>query len=383
MKYLPFIYKNILRNKRRTFLIFFSLSFALFLFVFLFTILASMNKAIYQPHIMNNIIVISKSFNAKHNALPESYSAKMKTLPHVLDANPCVQVFTCFEKSAKIIALWGIIPYKLKEIVEITKIDGLDTEGLSEEKTAALVGYNLMEEYKWKIGDRIILKSGMFPKEIPFTIKGIAHGTLGNTSDTVFLNLDYLQNVLDTQGRVSFIYIKADDPSSIPEISRKAEALFRNYPVEIYAFEQKAFMDSIVDKIKAILIAFRFIGWLTIISTFLLVANCIALSIRERTTEIGVMRVLGFSRSKILILVLAESIFVATGGGISGASIAYLLPTVHQIVIPTAPPLSVDPNASLVAYGLFISILIGIGGGLSPTLSRILMKPSDAIRGIG
>ncbi|MCX5886563.1 MAG: FtsX-like permease family protein [Proteobacteria bacterium] len=341
-----------------------------------------MHRAIYQPGMINNLFAVDKSHNSKHNNLPESYIAKIKTIPYVVDANPCQQVFTYFEKSTKVIGVWGIIPDKLVEIVEITRIDGLDTEGLSKEMTSALVGYNLMKEYNWKIGDRIILKSGMFQEEIPFTIRGIVHG-IGNASDIVYLNLRYIQEVLNNQGRVSFIYIKVDDPSFIPQISQRIEAMFRNYPVEINAFAQKSFMDSIVDKIKAILIAFRLIGWITIITTFLLVANCIAISIRERTIEIGVMRVLGFSRAKILALVLAESILVAICGGMLGAVFAYLLPILHQIDIPTAIPLHVNPDVSLVVYGLFISILIGFWGGIFPSLSSVLKKPSDAIRGIG
>jgi len=380
MKFLPFIYKNILRNKRRTLLIFFSLSFALFLFVFLFTVLSSMNKAIYQPGTMDTIFVINKVINKKNSNIPQSYADEIKKLPHVVGANPCLQVFSFFEKSTKVFNVWGIIPDKLYELVDVTKIDGSGTDGLSEEKRAALVGYNKMEEYQWKIGDRIILKSGAFQKDIPFTIKGVVHGS-GNASDLVYLNLNYLQNILNNQGRVSFIYIKTADASFIPEISRNAEALFRNYPVEIVTMTQKSFMDSIVDKIKAILIAFRLIGWITIISTFILVANCIA--IRERRTEIGVLRVLGFSRAKIFTFVLTESMVVAAGGGMLGAFLAYLLLTIYRIDIPAVVTLHVAPDASLVAFAFLISMMIGFFGGIFPSISSVFMKLGDAIRGIG
>lgn len=382
MKYLTLIYKNILRNKRRTLLIFVSLSFALFLFVFLFTVLTSMHKVMYRQSIMNNIFAGSTFYDVKHSDLPESYIAKIKKLPHVVDVNSCLQVFTYFEKSTKTVNAWGIIPSTLNEIMDITRIDGFDLDGLSQDRTGALVGYYLMKEYNWKIGDRIILKTGLAKEGIPFTIRGIVHG-ISNASYITYLNLDYLQDIINNQGRVSFFYIKADDPSFIPEIIQKVEEMFRNYPIEVYAFTQKSFQDSIVDKIKAILIAFRFIGWIAIISTFLLVANCIAISVRERTTEIGVMRVLGFSRSKILALVLAESIFVAVAGGMAGALLAYLLPVFYHIAIPATVPLHVDPNGSLVAYALFISILIGFFGGCFPLLNSVFMKPGDAIRGIG
>jgi putative ABC transport system permease protein len=382
MKYVSFILKNILRNKRRTFLVFISLSFALFLFVFLFTVLSSMNKIMYRPSIMNNIFLSSKSYDGKWSDLPESYISKIKKLPHVLDASPCLQIFTYFDKPTKVINVWGIIPEKLNEIMDINKIEGLGLSDLSKEKASALVGNYLMEEYNWKIGDIITLKSGITDKEIQFTIKGIVHG-VSNASYIIYLNLGYLQEVINNQGRLTFIYIKAGDPSFIPTISREAENLFRNFPIEITTFTQKSFMDSIVEKIQAILIAFRLIGLIAIISTFFLVANCITISIREKTSELGVMKVLGFSRLKILIIVLTESVGVALFGGAFGSILAYLLPLIFHITIPATIPLHVDSDFSLVVYGLCISMLIGFFGSVFPAVQSVLMKPSDALRNIG
>ena len=215
-----------------------------------------------------------------------------------------------------------------------------------------------------------------------FTIKGVVHG-LTNASYHVYLNLRYLQDILDNQGRVSFIHIKAEDSSSYlksPEKQRHFSAIIR---LKSLRLQKKALWTVLLIMIKAILIAFRLIGWIAIISTFLLVANCIAISIRERTTEIGVMRVLGFSREKILTLVLAESIVVAIGGGMAGALFAYFMTTIQPITIPTNIPLRVEPDASLVAYAFLISLLIGFFGGIFSALNSVLMKPSDAIRGIG
>jgi putative ABC transport system permease protein len=142
-------------------------------------------------------------------------------------------------------------------------------------------------------------------------------------------------------------------------------------------------MDSIVDKIKAILIAFRLIGCIALISTFLLVTNCIAISIRERTSELGVMRVLGFSRTKIMALVLAESAAVTFCGGMVGVLLAYLIPMFYHITIPATVPLHVYPDAHIALYGMIISMLIGLLGSAFPALHSVLMKPGEAIRSIG
>jgi putative ABC transport system permease protein len=382
MKYLPLLCKNLVRNRRRTILVFVSLTFSLFLFVFLFTVLSSMNRIMCRPSIANNIIAYSESYDVKHNDLPESYITAIKKIPHVVDANPCLQVLTHFEQSTKIVNVWGINPAKLGEIMDITRVDGMNLSDLPREKSAALVGYYLMEEYHWKIGDRIILKSGTGVRDIPFTIRGGVHG-LSNASYIVYANLDYLQDVLDNRGRVSFTYIKVDDPFLIPQICRQLEDTFHNYPVEITTITQKSFMDSIVDKIKAILIAFRLVGCMAIASTFLLVTNCIAISIRERTSELGVMRVLGFSRTKIVSLVLAEAIAVTAGGGFAGVLLACVIPRLYHITIPATVPLHVYPDLRIALYGILLSVLIGFFGTLLPALHCVRMKPGEAIRSIG
>lgn len=334
----------------------------------------------YRSNIASNIFAYSKNANSNDQDFPEAYTNKIKTISHVVDAKPFLMVFSYFEKSTRFITLFGVNT-DISKVMGITRFDGLDFNGLSKERTSALVGYNLMEEHNWKIGDKIILVSSATQKEISLTIKGVFYGS-SMSSYNVYANLKYLQDILDSQGRVSYVNIESEDPSFIPEISRKAEAMFRNYPVEIITITEKSFMGSIVDMIKAILIAFKLIGWIAIISTFLLVANCIAISIRERTTEIGVMRVLGFSKAKIASLVLAESIVVATAGGIAGAFFAYLLPTIYPITIPANVLLRVEPDASLVAYGFIISVLIGFLGGIFPVLNSLLIKPGDAIRGV-
>lgn len=382
MKFIPLIYKNILRNKRRTLLTFLSLTFSIFLFVFLFTILSSMHKVMYRSSVLHNILTASKSFDIKHHDYPVSYTPKIKSIPHVKDAMPWLMSYCYFEKPTSLVNVWGIISEKVKGFIEIARIEGTTLAEFSKERRAALVGISYIEKYGWEIGDQVIVKTRGKGTEIPFIIKGVVYG-LSSARSTIYLNLPYLQDLIDNQGRASGVYIKADDPSFIPEICRKVESMFRNYPVEIVAIPHKSFMDSIVNIIKAILIAFKLIGWITIISTFLLVANGIALSIRERTAEIGVMRVLGFSRGKILTLILCESVLLTLSGGILGAFIAFAIPSLHHLTIPADIQLHVIPDGHLVVWGIFAAILIGLLGGALPALNSVLMKPGDAIKSTG
>jgi len=187
---------------------------------------------------------------------------------------------------------------------------------------------------------------------------------------------------MDNPGRLSWISVKAEDDAFMPEISQKIEVMFRNYPVEVTTVTEKSFMDSVVEQFEAILIAFRIIGIIGIIAIFFLVTNNMAISMRERTTEIGVMRALGFTRRRITELLLTESILVAVLGGMLGSFVAYLIPKVFAISIPGAFRLIVVPDSSLLYFGLFISVLIGFSSAFFPVLKSTRIKIADAMRSI-
>ena len=380
MKFIPLIIKNILRNKRRTTLTFSSLAFSLFLFVFLFTILSSMHNAIYTPSIQLNILALSTCYEYKKADLPESYIPKIKSLPHVKSVTPCQMIFCFFNEPNHLLNAWGLDPScNLREHRDMGDISDATLLLFAEERMAGLVGKDIMNKYGWKIGDKVTIKSIVKGVEIPFIIRGVMHN---DNATLIYLNLTYVQDVMNNPGRLSWLSIKADDASFMPEISQQIEAMFRNYPIEVTTVTEKSFMDSIVEQLRAILTAFRAIGLIAIISSLLLVANNMAISMRERTTEIGVMRALGFSSSRILGLFLFESISVAILGGMLGSLLAYLIPKVFIISIPAAFRLHLVPDSSLLYYGLFISVFIGFSGAILPILNATRIRISDAIRSI-
>lgn len=140
MKFIPFIFKNLMRNKKKTILTFGSLTFSIFLFVFLFTILSSMNKVIYSQNVFHNIICFSKSSGPNHHDFPVSYTPKIKNISHVMDVMPSLLIFSYFKKPTRFVSVWGIIPEKIKLFIEITRIEGTTLAEFSKERRAALVG---------------------------------------------------------------------------------------------------------------------------------------------------------------------------------------------------------------------------------------------------
>jgi len=339
-----------------------------------------MHTAIYSSNILLNINVMSTAYDLKNQNLPESYIKKMKSIPHVKAISPCLMIFTYFKESEEVINIWGVDLTNIKEFRNIGNISSATLSKLIEERTAALAGKNIMDRYAWNVGDKIILKSRLKNVEIPFTIREVM-SDYGDAGNLIYINLRYAQDIIGSPGQLSWIALKAEDYKFIPEVSQKAETMFRNYPVEVFTYTEKSFMDSIIENLKAILFAFNIICWVTIISNFFLVFNSMTMSIQERVVEIGIMKVLGFSKSKILGFIITETVLVAGLGGMVGSYLAYLVLIIWRINIPTGTfPLKLIPNLNLVWYGILISILIGFLSGFFPAINGTRIKISDAMR---
>ena len=126
------------------------------------------------------------------------------------------------------------------------------------------------------------------------------------------------------EGQVGWYYARVDDPDKAVDISRVIDAQFANSPYETTTETEKAFMSSFLKQFGNIRLLILTVGGVVFFTLLLITGSNIAMTIRERTSEIGVMKTLGFNGARILFMVLAESLIIAlTGGGI-GLSMAKL-----------------------------------------------------------
>jgi putative ABC transport system permease protein len=116
-----------------------------------------------------------------------------------------------------------------------------------------------------------------------------------------------------------------------------------------------------------------------VLFTMLLVAaNTMAQSVRERTSEVGVLKTLGFSNGAILTLVLSESVLIAVIGGALGLGLAWLFvqngdPTNGML------PIFILPARDL-AIGAALIVVLGLVAGALPALNAMNLKITDALR---
>ena len=255
---------------------------------------------------------------------------------------------------------------------------------MARDRQGAIVGRDLAERFGWKVGDRVPLTGDDLAAESrrqtwEFNIVGIYDGGDAVDKTQFFFRYDYLdENRAQGEGQVGWYVVKIADPAQAVELSRTFDEMFANSSAETKTTTEKGFVEGFakqIGDIGSIMIAISS----TVLFMFgLVAASTMAQSVRERTSELAVLKTLGFSGAAILALVLAESLFIAFTGGLLGLGLAWLFvqggdPTGGMLPIFVLPPRDV-------VIGVGLMVLMGLLAGVMPAVAAMRLKITDALR---
>jgi len=267
-------------------------------------------------------------------------------------------------------------------------IDSTQWRQVMAERNAAIAGAALAEKYGWKIGDVIRITGTIYPGDWDFVIRGIYHGKDPSINEnTLFFHYDYLDQKVarDMPGREGYVgtfVIQVSDPSRASEISQRVDALFENSLAETLTETEESFRLGFVAMSGAIITGIRIVSILIIGVVLLVLANTIAMAVRERMKEYAVLKTLGFSRWHLVGLIAGESLMIAALGTALGLII--LFPAVGGLKGALAdffPNVLVEPIT--VAWSTLIAIGVGLIAALVP-LKRVLTATIvDGLRQMG
>jgi putative ABC transport system permease protein len=252
-----------------------------------------------------------------------------------------------------------------------------------DDRQGAILGKDLAARFNWKIGDRIPIQGTIWqPKQgqvWEFNIAGIYDGEPGVDKTQFFFRYDYLdENRSVGEGLIGWYIVKIADPSRAQEMGAKFDEMFANSSAETKTTTEKGFVEGFakqVGDIGAIMIAIL----VAVLFTMMLVAaNTMAQSVRERTSEVGVLKTLGFTNTSILLLVLGEAVLITVIGGGLGLLVAWLFvqqgdPTGGMLPIFMLPPRDVVVGAVLI-------VSLGLVAGALPAFNAMQLKITDALR---
>lgn len=254
-------------------------------------------------------------------------------------------------------------------------------------RTGAIIGRTLAARYGWKIGDRVPLKSPIWPNKSgtawQFDIVGIYDGTK-KTADTsgFFFRYDYFDEARARgEGQVGWFQVRIDDPRRANEVALAIDTEFANSPAETKAESEGAMFQGFAQQIGNIgLIVTAILG--AVFFTILLVAgNTMAQSVRERTQEMGVLKAIGFSNELVLGVVLGESLTITVLGGLVGLFFGWMIVTglgEASFVRQFFPVFFIPARDAII--GVSLTALLGVVAGILPAIQAMRLRLADALR---
>ena len=251
----------------------------------------------------------------------------------------------------------------------------------SHEQDACIIGKALADRLNLKIGDRITLVGDIFNVSLNFVVRGIYLSDRNN--ENMFFQFEYLnQTAFHGNQSFSLMYLLiADSPASVAPIARAVDDMFRNSDTQTRTESEQSFQLNIISflgNVKLFLLAVC--GALTL-TVLLVSANTMAMSVRERVSEIGILKTLGFTRENILLLVLGESVVIALIGGILGLGLAegaVILLRHARASFISLRPLEISPVLALL--GGFLAILVGAASSFLPAWGASRRGIIDCLR---
>jgi len=321
-----FVRKNAFRNKRRTFLTIGAIAFPLLLLSFLM----SLWRAFYGDDLrsaQSNQRLITRHKVSLTNVIPSYYREKIQHIPGVVKVVPMNWFQGVYKDTTQknFFARFGTDPEQFFDIYPELSIPPDQLEAWKKDRAGCVADVELAKKYGWKIGDRIVITGDIYPIRLDLTLRGLFKVTTDAPNNSLYFNWKYVEEgVAFAKGNTGFYSILVDSPQNVDRVSHAIDAMFANAPEPTRTETEKAFGLSFLAMLGNIKAFILIISSAAIFTILLVSGNTIAMSIRERTREVAVLKTLGFTRGTILGLFIGETLGISLVGGVLGALIALL-----------------------------------------------------------
>src|SRR5262245_13528131 len=394
MSFFKLVLVNLGRNKRRTILTMLSVVVALFLFCGLRGVLDTLEASI---KVGSETRLVTRNRISLIFPLPLSYRDRIAAIPGVkqvsyanwfggrdpVDPGNWYAQFAGDENYLPMYrADYDIIAYDPPQAgVALPPGADITLASYDLERDACMVGERLFKRMKWKLGQQVALAGTIYPGTWTYTIRAVYRAknpAMGEES--LFFHWKYLsEKGMGGQGQVGWYVLELSDPKRAGDVTKAVDAIYTNSAAATHTETERAFQAGFVSMYGNVPFLIAVIGLAVVFAILLIAANTMMMAARERVSEIGVMKTLGFEDNTIFGMVLVEAAIITLGGGILGALLAkFVIEGTSFNAGGFLPPMTV--SWTTVGIGLAIAVLMGASSGLLPAFQASRLRIVDALR---
>lgn len=387
MKYLHLIWAALFRRKTRTLLTLVSIIAAFLLFGLLDAVRTSFNQAGQSANGAERLQTGAKlSFI---QPLPKSLEMQIPRVPGVKDMTYVNWFGGAYQDPRNQVFSFAVAPNYLDLYPEIA-VSEAERKAFEATRTGVLVGARLAQRFNWKVGDRLPLQSTIFPdrqgsKNWSFDIVGLMHATDKKTGgwydQMLLLHWKYFDETTPyNNGQVGWYVTRVADVNQADQVAKAIDALSANSDHETRTQTEQAASASWMKQLADIGLIVGSIMGAVFFTLMLLSGNTMMQAVRERTSELAVLKTIGFSNHSVLAMVLAESVLLLVLGGVVGLGLAV---AVIPVVSAGSGGMLNLPTVGLDSWlrGLGLMALIGVVVGALPALTAMRLNIVDALAG--
>ncbi len=381
MKYSRLIFANLFRKKARLILTIGSFAVALFLFTFLAVVKGAFSRGTELAG-ADRLVVINRA--GLIQVIPLAYDEKILRIPGVKAVTHNNWFGGVYQDEKNFFPQFVIDVENQRQVMTEMKVPDDQWNTFVNDRQGAVVGATLAKRFGWKVGDRVPLKNALYgpTKTWEFNIDGIyKNDHPGGDESQFWLQWKYFDENVPAvmKGSIGWYVLKLESPDDAVRVAKAIDTEFANSSTETKTETESAFQAGFAKQLGNIEFLILTIGSVVFFTLLLVTGNTMAISIRERTSELAVLKAIGFTDRFVLFFVLGESLVIALIGGLLGLGLAVLaIPVVGAALNGLLPPLLL--SIATLSVGLVFALLVGAASGLLPGLGAMRLRVVDALR---
>ncbi len=386
MKFLAYILRNARRNPVRSLLTVATLAVSLFMMVSLRSLLAANEASAAQVKGYHRIVVMSSQGFAQPVRI--ALRPQVEALDGVVAVTPFAWFGGKYADETIPFAQFGVDPQTVFTVYHELRVPEDQLEAFQAEKTAVAVGRKLADDRGWKVGDSLPLKGDVYPFDLDLTIRAIFDGPNASATSVCYFHWESLDEGLrraglgeNAGGNAGTLFVACRDDATMPRVIKQVDDMTRNSDTPTRSQTEDAFVAMFSEMWGDLWWIISAVGAAVLVALVLVAGVSMAMSMRERTTEVAVLKAIGYGRGLVTFLVLAEAVVIAMIGGVLGALGGKALFDVWDVGPYTGgflPYFTITwPSVIL---GLAGAALIGLASGILPAWRAANMSVVNGLR---